>query len=495
MYSVDWLLLANATWQTIYMVGVSAILSVVIGGMVGILLFQISKHNARSILYMALSFIVNILRSVPFIILLICLIPFTRLIIGSSIGSTAAIVPLTISAIPFFARIMETALNDIAAGLLHAADAMGMTQKQIMFKVMLPESLSVLVKGATLLIISLIGFSAMAGVVGGGGLGEVAIDYGYQQFNIFVMLQTVIILVLLVQMVQYFGTRLSRKTTLFRLAFGAILGFSLLLITQVATSYFSNYNVKQLSVGVIAGADQQVMQQASKVAEARYHLKINIKVFDDYMEPNRALNEGSIDANIFQHLPFLQMQMQQHGYKLKAIAKTFVYPFGFYSKKITNLNQLADGAVIAVPADPSNLGRALLLLQKYKLISLKPGVGLFPTVADIVSNPRDLTFKLADSAMLPRILSDVAMAGIGNTYISGAGLTVRQALLVEGPDSPYANIIVIKQNTKMNAKLRDLIDVMHSAEVVAEVNRLFPGGAAIPAWKQAAPNSLDDNKI
>ena len=114
MYNVDWSLLAGATWQTIYMVGVAAILSVFIGGFIGILLFQISKHNARSMLYMALSFIVNIMRSVPFIILLICLIPFTRALIGSSIGSTAAIVPLTVSAIPFFARIMETALNDVA---------------------------------------------------------------------------------------------------------------------------------------------------------------------------------------------------------------------------------------------------------------------------------------------------------------------------------------------------------------------------------------------
>jgi D-methionine transport system permease protein len=484
MYNVDWSLLAGATWQTIYMVGVAAILSVFIGGFIGILLFQISKHNARSMLYMALSFIVNIMRSVPFIILLICLIPFTRALIGSSIGSTAAIVPLTVSAIPFFARIMETALNDVAAGLLHAADAMGMTQRQIMFKVMLPESLSVLVQGATLLIISLIGFSAMAGAVGGGGLGEVAIDYGYQQFNIFVMLQTVIILVFLVQIVQYFGTYLSRKNNLFRLVSGAMLCLALLLVIQVATSYVTNYHVRQLSVGIIAGAEQQVMQQASKVAADKYHLKLNIKVFDDFMEPNRALNEGSIDANLFQHLPFLQMQMQQYGYKLKAIAKTFVYPFGFYSKKITNIKQLPDGSLIALPADPSNLGRALLLLQKYKLIKLKSGLGLFPTVADIVSNPKDLTFKIADSAMLPRVLSDVAMAGINNTYLSGTGLTVRQALLLEGPDSPYANIIVVRQNTQVNTKLDDFIAVMHSAEVVAAVNSVFPGGAAIKAWKE-----------
>jgi len=155
--------------------------------------------------------VVNVGRSVPFIILLVAVIPFTRLVVGSSIGTAAAVVPLTIAAAPFIARLVETALREVDRGLIEAAQAMGATTSQIVFKVLLPESLPGVVAGLTITFISLVGYSAMAGAIGGGGLGDLGIRYGYQRFLPEVMLVVVLILIVFVQMVQSFGDWLVRR--------------------------------------------------------------------------------------------------------------------------------------------------------------------------------------------------------------------------------------------------------------------------------------------
>ena len=159
--------------------------------------------------------IINAARSTPFIILMVAIIPFTRLIVGTSIGTNAAIVPLTIAAAPFVARIVESALKEVDAGLIEAAQAMGASPSQIILKVLIPEAMPSIVLGLTLTVISLIGYSAMAGAIGGGGLGDLAIRYGYQRFRADVMLATVVILIALVQMVQssgdYFAHKLNKR--------------------------------------------------------------------------------------------------------------------------------------------------------------------------------------------------------------------------------------------------------------------------------------------
>lgn len=201
-----------ATWQTIYMVGVSGILSVAIGLPLGVLLLTMRKHGLleNNVLHKILSIIINIVRSVPFIILLVAIIPVTRLLVGTSIGTTAAIVPLTFSAIPFIARVVESALAEIPYGLIEAGLSMGATPAQIIIKILLPEGLPAIINGITLMLITLIGYAAMAGAIGGGGLGDFAIRYGYQRFETNMMVVTVIILVLFVQVVQYWGDKLSR---------------------------------------------------------------------------------------------------------------------------------------------------------------------------------------------------------------------------------------------------------------------------------------------
>lgn len=201
-----------ATWQTLYMVGVSGLFAVLAGLPLGVLLLTMRKHGLlqHPAGHKFVSLIVNVVRSVPFIILMVAIIPVTRLITGTSIGTTAAIVPLTFSAIPFMARVVEGALNEIPYGLTEAGLSMGATPVQIILKLLLPECLPAIINGITLMLITLVGYAAMAGAVGGGGLGDFAIRYGYQRFETNTMIITVVTLVLMVQIIQYGGEALSR---------------------------------------------------------------------------------------------------------------------------------------------------------------------------------------------------------------------------------------------------------------------------------------------
>lgn len=199
--------------ETLIMVAVSGGIGTLIGIPLGIVLFVTDKKSFLPMptMNLTLGIIVNALRSVPFIILLVAIIPFTRMVVGSSIGTAAAIVPLTISVAPFIARIVETSLREVDKGLIEAAQAMGATNLQIVTKVLLPEAMPGILAGLTIAVISLIGYSAMAGVVGGGGLGDLGIRYGYQRFMPEVMWPVVIVLILLVQGLQSFGDTLVRR--------------------------------------------------------------------------------------------------------------------------------------------------------------------------------------------------------------------------------------------------------------------------------------------
>lgn len=216
MRSVSWErfqdLMLNATLETLYMVSLAALFTVVIGLPVGVLLFLSRKDGVlpNRTVSVVLNGIVNIGRALPFVILLIALIPVTRLIVGTTLGSTAAIVPITLGAFPFFARIVENALDEVDRGRIEAVISMGGSHWFIVRRVLLPEALPTLIAGVTLTIVMLIGFSAMAGVVGGGGLGDLAIRYGYQRFDNGLMAGTIIVLLLLVQLIQKTGDWLVR---------------------------------------------------------------------------------------------------------------------------------------------------------------------------------------------------------------------------------------------------------------------------------------------
>lgn len=205
------LLLLNGTLQTIYMVILSSFFATLIGLPLGIILYATRKGHIleQRTVHQILAVIVNMTRSIPFIILMLAVIPFTRLLVGTSIGTNAAIVPLSLCAMPFIARVVENALLEVNPGLIEAATAMGATAQQIIAKVLIPEAFPGIINGLTLTIVSLIGYSAMAGAVGGGGLGDLAIRYGYQRFDVTIMLLTIAIMIILVQAVQWLGDCLA----------------------------------------------------------------------------------------------------------------------------------------------------------------------------------------------------------------------------------------------------------------------------------------------
>ncbi|MBS4914024.1 MAG: ABC transporter permease [Veillonella sp.] len=206
-------ILIEGLGQTVLMTLVSTVMACIIGIPLGVILVITGKGHImeNKAVNHVLSVLVNIFRSVPFIILMVAIIPLTRLIAGTSIGTTAACVPLTLAAIPFLARLVETSIREINSGVIEAAQSMGASPMQIIWKVLLPEALPTIVDNITVLIVNLIGFSAMAGTIGGGGLGDIAIRYGYQRFQADVMMATIIILIILVQLIQMIGDYISRR--------------------------------------------------------------------------------------------------------------------------------------------------------------------------------------------------------------------------------------------------------------------------------------------
>jgi D-methionine transport system permease protein len=206
-------LLTKALGETIYMVIISMAIASIIGVPLGVLLYTTDKGQILEspALNKIVGSIVNAIRSIPFIILMVAIIPFTRLLVGSAIGTTAAIVPLVVASIPFIGRQVETSLKEVPAGLIEAALSMGATPMQIISKVLLPEAMPSIVAQLTTVIIALVGESAMAGAIGGGGLGDLAIRYGYQRFRPEVMIATVVVLIVLVQLVQFLGNTLAKK--------------------------------------------------------------------------------------------------------------------------------------------------------------------------------------------------------------------------------------------------------------------------------------------
>ncbi len=238
---------------------------------------------------------------------------------------------------------------------------------------------------------------------------------------------------------------------------------------------------KPLKIGVTPGPHAQIMEVVKKVAE-KDGLKIQIVEFSDYVQPNVALNQGDIDINSFQHLPFLENMVRDRKYDLVMLAKTFTFPMGIYSKKIKNIKELKDGAVIAMPNDPTNGGRALLLFEKAGLIKLKPGLGHKASVVDIVENPRKFKIRELEAAQIPRTLEDMEIAAINTNSAMSAGLLpAKDALILEDSSSPYANILAVRGKDKDNPLYKKFLKAYQSEEVKKFVTEQFKG-SVIVAW-------------
>ena len=237
-----------------------------------------------------------------------------------------------------------------------------------------------------------------------------------------------------------------------------------------------------VKVGTIDGPETQLMEAAKQVAKKKYNMDVQIVSFSDYNTPNAALNDGSLDANAFQTVPFLDAQSKQYGYKFAVVGKTFVYPVGIYSKKIKDIAEVPDNAKVAIPNDPSNEARALLLLEKANLLKLKQDAGVNATKMDVVENPKHLQIVELDAAQLPRSLADVDLAVINTNFAVGAGLSpIKDAIFHEDANSPYVNIIVAREKDANDPRIQHFVDAFHSDEVKQEAKKLF-GDAAIPGF-------------
>ena len=236
-----------------------------------------------------------------------------------------------------------------------------------------------------------------------------------------------------------------------------------------------------IKIGATPGPHAQILEAVKPIA-ARKGLDIKVVEFSDYVVPNAALAAGEIDANSFQHAPYLDNQKADRGYRIEPVARTVNFPIGVYSRKHKSFGEVPNGATVAIPNDPTNGGRALLLLQDKGVLKLRPDVGFKPTVADIVENPRRLKFVEIDAAQAPRVLDDVAAAVVNTNYASQAGLNpVRDAILREDPKGPYVNLIAVRAEDKDKPWVKALVESYHSPEVKAFVEATF-GGAVLAGW-------------
>lgn len=257
---------------------------------------------------------------------------------------------------------------------------------------------------------------------------------------------------------------------------------TLIALTSVTAAYSKSDASNMVRIGTIVGPETELVEVAKDIAKKKYNLDVEIIQFTDYLQPNAALEDGSIDINMFQHVPFLEQQINSRGYHLIAVAKTFIFPMAIYSKKHKDFNDIAKGAIIAIPNDPTNEGRALLLLQQAGLIKLKKGVDYSATPKDIEINTHDLRFMELEGPQLPRTLLDVDYAVINNTFAYSAGLNPqRECVYTESTDSPYANVLAVKVGHEHEDKILKLIKSLQSSEVSEKAKVLFKNTAVV-AW-------------
>jgi len=241
-------------------------------------------------------------------------------------------------------------------------------------------------------------------------------------------------------------------------------------------------NEHAIKVGTVAGPETDLMQVAAEIAQREHGLEVEIVEFTDYVTPNAALADGSLDANAYQHEPYMRSMVEDRGYDFAIAGYTFVYPIGAYSEKYDSIDELPDGATIALPNDPSNEGRSLILMHNEGLITLEDPTYLEATPLDIAENPRDFDFREIEAAQLPRVLPDVDMAFINNTFAQPAGLSLDDALIQEGAESPYVNLIVVRDGDEDREAIQQLVDAYQSEAVEAKADELF-GPQAVPGWK------------
>lgn len=236
-----------------------------------------------------------------------------------------------------------------------------------------------------------------------------------------------------------------------------------------------------IKVGVTAGPHEEILNKVKEVAKTK-GLDVEVVVFNDYVQPNQALDKGKLDANSFQTIPFLDKFNEDHKTKIVELAKTVTFPMGLYSTKHKKVEEVPEGGIVGIQNDPTNRARALLLYEAAGLIKLKDGVGNKATPLDIVENPKKLQFKELEAAFLARSLKDVELASINTNFAMEAGYNPKKdAIFAEKSDSPYVNIIAANEANKDNPALKKLVEAYRSEEVKKFIDEKFEG-AVLPSW-------------
>lgn len=235
-----------------------------------------------------------------------------------------------------------------------------------------------------------------------------------------------------------------------------------------------------LKVGVTAGVHEEIMKQVAPIL-AKENITLDIKVFTDYKLPNQALESKELDVNSFQHQPYLEKENKERGFHLVSAAKGLTFPMGIYSKKIKKLDELKEGARIAIPNDATNGGRALLLFQSAGLIKVKPEAGILAAPRDIIENPKKLKFEELDAAMLPRMLPDVDAAVINTNFAIDAGLVPAKDSIYLEKDSPYVNILAVRAEDKDRPEIQKLVKAYQSNEIMQFIETKYQG-SVVAGW-------------
>lgn len=491
-------LVLEATGETLYMILVSTFFTILFGLPLALILYTTGQSglNPKPKLYAVLDVIVNITRSFPFIILMIVLLPLSKLIVGTKIGTSASIVPLTVGAIPFLARLFEQEFLNVDRGIIEASKSMGASNFNILTRVLIPESLPQLVLAITNLMITLIGYSAMAGTIGGGGLGALAKRYGYDRFNTEVLLWAVVVIIILVEIVQISGTKISnklnkkkhlgvvkmkKKILLVVLALALVLTSCAKKESKKEDGQKVNTDNKKVVIGVSPAPHKEIAEKAKEIL-AKEGIDLEIKEFDDYVTPNTSLQEKDIDLNFYQHIPYLDNFNKERGTKLVSLGAVHLEPMGIYSKKYKSLDELKDGDEVIIPNDATNGARALKILEDNKVIKLKENAGLEATEKDIAENPKNLKFTAVEAATIPRAYEDAAIAVINSNFALEAKLSPKKdAIAIEKSEgNPFANIIAAREEDKDNETYKKVLQAFQSDEVRKYIEEKFDG-EIIPA--------------
>lgn len=467
--------------ETLEMVAITALIALIFGLALGLLMYFTRKSKKLWVnrLYKVLDVIVSIFRSFPFYVLMFFVIPFTRIVMQGITGNAEAfsteafIVPLSLAAIPFFAKLIENALIEINDGVVEAAVSLGLSKSRIIFKVVLKEALPAIISGVTLGIVTLVGYSAMAGAVGGGGLGFFAYDKGFVSYDFEMMLFAVITIILLVLLIQFLGNllyKLARKGKIDFRVVGSILGALLIVLTSfiISNRVSASANTK-ITFGTMSQPGEPILEAMKEDIEAKGYT-VEIKIYNEFDALNHALVDGSIDVNLFQHEPYLLSYNKQHNASLYNALTMYDCLYAGYTKKVIKISDLkSKGKLkkIAVANDSSNLKRCLELLAAEGLITLNLPDGNLS--ASDIKNYYETSYAIEIVPMATASIaqslddSDIYMGIVNATFAINAGLG-KDLMICSEKDLEHknANILAIREENKDSIWVKDIVEVLSS---------------------------------